>query len=117
MKNAPLRIKQRIHYVDMFDNESVMSCNTKIASVVNTPKEIYSSTTIMNELTSTYNYDNNNSFEILFQQYTTSSVNIIYCPSLIDECKSNMDKAYYEQNLHGCVYLPSLKRELDRSMN
>ena len=101
----------------MFDNQSVMSYNNEISSVVNTPKKIYLSTTIFNEFTSTYNYDNNHYFEMLFQQYITSSVNIIYFLSLIDEWKANMDKAYYEHKLHEGVYLTSLKRESDRSMN
>ena len=57
----------------MFDNQSVMSYNNEISSVVNTPKKIYLSTTILNEFTSTYSYDNNDYFEMLFQQYTDFS--------------------------------------------
>ena len=54
---------------------------------------------------------------MLFQSYTASSINNIYHPVLIEEQKSNINKADYEDNLEQGVYNISLKKELDKSMN
>ena len=59
LKNSPLRVKQCIHDVDIFDNDYIMSCNTAIPSVANNLNNIYLSATILNESTSTYYNDKN----------------------------------------------------------
>ena len=41
-KNTPDRVKQRIHVVDMHENDLVIICNTTIPSVANTPKKTIS---------------------------------------------------------------------------
>ena len=78
---------------------------------------IHLSTTIFNELTSTYYDDTDYSFEILLQKYTSSSGNKIYNPDIIKEWKANTDKASYEYNLHKGVVKNYLNKELDRCMN
>ena len=57
----------------MFGSDSIMNWNCAIPYVPNTLKKIYLSKTILNEFTSTYSYDNNDYFEMLFQQYTDFS--------------------------------------------
>ena len=42
MKNVPTRLYQRIHEVDMHENDSVMTCNTKIPYVDNTMEKFIS---------------------------------------------------------------------------
>ena len=69
MNNVPLRVKNNIHAINMFDSYSIMSCTTTIPSILNTPKHIYLSRTILDKLTSTYYDDKNNNLELLFQQY------------------------------------------------
>ena len=60
-----------------------MSFNTVIPYVANTLKNIYLSTTILNDLTTTYYDDTDGYFGIFFQSSTDSSVNIIYRSDLI----------------------------------
>ena len=67
----------------------------------------------MNEFTSTYYNDKNDSFEMLFQQYTASTISKIYCSSLIEEWKSNTEKAVHEQKIHQGVFLTYERREYD----
>ena len=62
LKNVPMRVKQLINAVNMFDSDSLMSCSNKINSAANILKNIYLGVTILNELTSTYNDDKNDSF-------------------------------------------------------
>ena len=64
LNNIHLRVKQRTNIVTMFNNDSVMNCNTKIPSVANILKNVYLSGTLLNEFTSTYYDDKNDSFEI-----------------------------------------------------
>ena len=71
-----------------------MTCNAAILSTENNMKKIRLSITIFNGFTSIYYYDKDGSIGI-FQKYTASSVDKIYQPSLIKECKYNTDKAYY----------------------
>ena len=52
---------------------------------------------------------------MIFQRYTAISVNNIYHPELIEECKPNTNTGYCEYKFHKGVYLHSLKRKLDRS--
>ena len=108
LKNVPLRVKQHIYPVNMFDNDYLTRCITKITSIANTLKNIPLGGTILNEFTSTYYNDNNDSFEMLFQKYTASAVNIIYHPEIIKEWKYNIDSADYEHTLHKGVVKPSL---------
>ena len=100
LDNIPLRIKQRIHSIDLFDSDYVMTWNVKIPYVANTLKNIYISTNILNEFTSTYYDDKNGYFAKTIQQYTSSSVNKMYHPSLIEEFKTNLYKSDYKYNLH-----------------
>ena len=44
---------------------------------------------------------------MLFQQYTSSSADKTYHPSIVNGWKANMEKAYYEEKLHLCFYIPS----------
>ena len=46
----------------MFESDSLMSCSNKINSAANILKNVYLGVTILNELTSTYNDDKNDSF-------------------------------------------------------
>ena len=78
---------------------------------------IYLGGTILNEFASIYYNDKNDSFEMMFQIYTYSSVNNIYHPEIVEEFKANMYKADYEDNLQKGVYLPSENIKLDRGMN
>ena len=54
---------------------------------------------------------------MLFKQYTVSRVKKINHQDLIQECKYNTDKAYYEYKLQKGVYLTPLNREVYRSTN
>ena len=67
----------------MFDSDSIMSCNTAIPSISNTSMKIYLRRTILGELASTYYADNNDTFGILFQLYTSSDVDNTYHPSIV----------------------------------
>ena len=58
----------------MFDIDYIMSWSTAIPSVENKPKKIYPGGTLLDGFTSKYYDDNNDNFELLFQQYTTSAV-------------------------------------------
>ena len=117
LNNVPLRVKKYIHDIDMFDSDYVITSNDENPSVANNLKKIYLSTTILNEFTFKDDYDNNYSFETLFRKYTPGSINKIYRPSLIESWEANVYKASYEDKLEQGVYNPSIKRELDRSMN
>ena len=83
LNNFLLRVKQRIHYVDMFDSDYVMICSTAIPSVANTPRKFYFVGTLLDESTSTYYHDKNDNFDLLFQHYTDSAVDKIYHPSIV----------------------------------
>ena len=88
----PRRVKKRIHAVDVFDSEYIMICITEIPSVEKNSKKIYLGKPIWDELISEYYNKKNDTFGILFQQYTAIYVNKIYLPSLIEEWKSNTYK-------------------------
>ena len=85
LTNAPQRVKQHIHAINTFDSDDKMSCITAVTSVVNIHKNIYLSVALLDEFTSTYYDDKNDSFEMLFQKYTDSAVNDIYHPSVVEE--------------------------------
>ena len=87
----------------MFGSYPVMTYNYATNSVAKNPKKMYQNKNILNEFTSTYYDDKNHYFAMLFRQYTTSSINNIYHPSLIELCKSYTDKEDYEYNLHKSV--------------
>ena len=59
---------------NVFNNDSVISYNTKIPYIENTLKSIYLSATLLNEFNSIYYDDKNSSFEMLFKQYIASSI-------------------------------------------
>ena len=60
--NAPLRVKQHIHDLNMFNNDSVMIWSTAISSIENNLNKIHLSATLLNKFTSTYYYDKNDYF-------------------------------------------------------
>ena len=99
LNNIPNRAKQRIHVVDMHGNDSVITCNTMIPSILNNPKKIHLSTTIFNSYYSTYFDDRNDGFEVLYKQYTSIFVNNIDHPYLIKEFKQNKEMTDYERKL------------------
>ena len=68
----------------MFDSNYVMSCSNLTTYAENTPKNTNISGNILNESTSTYYGDKNDSFEILFQQYISSAVNNIYHTAIVE---------------------------------
>ena len=90
LNNLPLRITQIIHVIDIFESDAIIILSTAIPSISNTLKKNYLSRTILGEFTSTYYNDKNDSFE-KNQQYTSSYVNNIYHPSIIEEWRANMD--------------------------
>ena len=67
----------------MFVSEYLLTWISAIHCVANTLKNIYLSTTILNDLTTTYYDDTDGYFGIFFQSSTDSSVNIIYRSDLI----------------------------------
>ena len=103
LKNIPLRVKQLIYDVNMIDSDAMMICSTAITSAENTLKNIYLSGTVLNEFMSAYYDDNNDSFEMLFQQYTASAVKKLYHPDIVEEWKDNMEKEDYGDDLHKIV--------------
>ena len=66
LKSMPTRVKWYTHAVNIIDSDYMIILNTAITSLENTLKKIYLSATLMNELTSTYENDNNYSFEMFF---------------------------------------------------
>ena len=64
-----------------------------------------------------YYDDNNDTFELLLQKYTSSAVEKNYLPSIVEEWISDTDKSGHEDNLHKGVYITSEKIELDKIMN
>ena len=78
LKNVTMSVKQSIHAINMFDIDYLMSFSTAIPYIDNNLKKIYISGTLLNESTSRYYDDNNDSFEMLFQQYASSAVKNIY---------------------------------------
>ena len=109
LNSMPLRVKKLIHVVNFFDSDDIMSYSTTILYVENTVKNFFCGI-ISDEITSTSYDDNNDSFKILFQYYTASGVKNIYHPSIVEEFKSNMYRAYSADKLHWGVYLTSEKR-------
>ena len=110
LNNVPIIVYQRIHAVNMFFNDSIIIYITEIRYVANTPKKIYLSVTLLNLSTSAYYDDNNDSFEILFQEYTANYVKNSYHSAIIEEYKANMYKSDYKNNLHKGVFKTSIKR-------
>ena len=85
--------------------------------IANNPKKIYLGGNISDEFISTcYNYKND-TFGLLFRQYTSSTVEKNYHPSIVEEWRSDTDKSGHEDNLHKGVYITSEKIELDQIMN
>ena len=74
LNNVPLRVKNCIHDINMFDIDYIMSFGTSITSVANTLKKIYLVGAILDKSTSEYYNDRNATFGLLFQQYTDSAV-------------------------------------------
>ena len=66
-KNTPTMIKQQTHSFNMYQNDSVITCNTEIPSVANMLKKIHPSTNIFNEFTSSYYDDKNDGFGFFSQ--------------------------------------------------
>ena len=58
----PLVVKQHIHAVNMFDNDSIMIYSTSIASFPNTLNNNHISAAVLNEPTYTYYYDKDDYF-------------------------------------------------------
>ena len=83
-KDMYLRVKQRIHAINMFDNDYLTTCSTTITSVKNNLKKTHLSENIFNSFISTYYDDQTYPSEILFQQYTYIALNNIYHPPLIE---------------------------------
>ena len=54
LNNVPLKVKNFIHAINIFDSDYIMSCSTTITSFANTLKNIYLGGTILDKLTSTY---------------------------------------------------------------
>ena len=67
LENLLIRVKQPIHAANLYDSDSVMTCNTAIPYVSNDPKKIHISSTICNECTSIYYDDKDDVLEMLFQ--------------------------------------------------
>ena len=101
----------------MFYSDFIISCITPSPSVANTLKYIYLCRPLWYEFTYEYYNDNNDTSGLLFQQYRAIDVENFFHPSIVNECKSNMDKAYYEDNHNVRVYIPSEKSELDLNIN
>ena len=69
------RVPQTSMYsINMFGCDYIMSFTTTIPSVTNTLKKIYIGGNMLDEFTSTYYDDKNDTFVLLFQQYTSSTV-------------------------------------------
>ena len=82
--------------INMLYSASIISCSTPIPYVAITLKNIYLGGAILDEFTSEYYNDKNATFGMLFQKYKTSAVDNISHRSIVNEWKSNMDKADYE---------------------
>ena len=52
-EECPLESQKRIHAIDIFDSDSIMSWSTAISSVENTLKNIYPGGTLLGDFTST----------------------------------------------------------------
>ena len=91
----------------MFYSDSIMFWSTAILSVENTLNKIYLVGLLWYEFTYEYYNANNNTFVMLFQLYTSSGFAIIYHPSVVNEWRSNMDQADYEEKQNSVVYIPS----------
>ena len=91
-----------MHSINIFD-----CCSTVIIYVANTLNNIYLGGTLLYGFTYTYYDDQNYSFERLFQKYTTSAVNNIYHPYIVEEWRANVYKAAYKYILHKDVYISS----------
>ena len=63
---------------------TTMKLNATMTSYSNTLKKVYLSKTVLNEFTFTYDDDRNESFVIIFQQYTAIYVEFFYQPPLIE---------------------------------
>ena len=57
---------------------------TPITSFENTPKKIYLGAPLWDEFTSEYYNEKNDAFGLFFQKYTSSAVNSIYNPSIVN---------------------------------
>ena len=68
LKNVPLRVKNHILAIYMFDSDSIMIYSNPITSVVNTLKSIYFAGALLDEFTSEYNNNKNYTFGMLFQK-------------------------------------------------
>ena len=66
----------------MFDGDSMVSFSTTIPLVANTLKKIDLVGNFLYDFTYTYNDDKNDTFGMLFQQYTASYVDNIYHSSI-----------------------------------
>ena len=80
LENVPLRFEKCIHAINMFNSDSIISYSTSIPSFENTVKKIYPGGNILDEFTSIYYEDKNDTFGMLFQNYTGSSGENVYHP-------------------------------------
>ena len=80
-----------------------------MSSVENTQKKIYLGGPLWDEFTPKYYNEKNDTFGILFQQYTAGAADNIYNPSNVIEWKSNTDKRYYEEKQYSGVDIISKK--------
>ena len=106
LKNVPLIVQNLIDAINMYDSDSRMSFITPIPWVENTPEKLYLGGPLSYEFTSEYYNDRNEAFGLLFQQYTASTVNKIYYPSIVNEWKSNTNKASYKDKHNLDIYIP-----------
>ena len=84
LNSVLLRLKKKhIHSINICDSDSIMICSNPITAVENNLKKIYLGGYLLVEFTSTYYDDKNDTFGLLFQQYTASAVENIYHPSIV----------------------------------
>ena len=90
LQNVPIKVKNLIHTVNIYDSDSSITCNTEILSVADTLKKDHLGSNTFNEFTSKFNDDKDYGFRMLFKQYTMNYFNNINHPALIQEWKYNM---------------------------
>ena len=96
-KNLTPRFQNHIHDINMFDSDDIMSCSTAMSSVANILNIIYLGGPLWYESTYEYYNEKNDTFGMLFKQYTASAVDNIYHPSIFNEFETNIDKEAYEE--------------------
>ena len=112
-KDVTNELKHLVNKIDMHKNTSAVNSTKVVPSVLYTLKNIYLINNLFPEVEPKIIKNKEVSFSYYLRQCIKNTVENIHFPTLMNNWKSNMEKASYKINLQRRVALPSYISVLD----